>query len=54
MSIIPLRMYFKKGVAKIEIALGKGKKRGDKRADVKKKTADLEIAKAIKDSRSKR
>lgn len=53
MSIIPLRMYFKKGLAKVEIGLGKGKKKGDKRADVKKKTADREIEKALKDSRSK-
>jgi len=53
MSIVPLRMYFKKGLAKIEIGLGKGKKKGDKRADIKKKTADREIEKALKDSRSK-
>jgi SsrA-binding protein len=53
MSIVPLRMYFKKGLAKIEIGLGKGKKKGDKRADVKKKTADREIEKALKDSRTK-
>jgi SsrA-binding protein len=48
MSIIPTRMYFKKGLAKVEIGLGKGKKKGDKRADVKKKTADREIEKAMK------
>ncbi len=53
MSIVPLRMYFKKGLAKIEIGLGKGKKKGDKRADIIKKTADREIAKAMKDSQSK-
>lgn len=53
MTIIALRMYFKKGVAKIEIGLGKGKKKGDKRADVKKRTADREIAKAMKDNRAK-
>jgi SsrA-binding protein len=53
MSIIPLRMYFKKGIAKIEIGLGKGKKKSDKRADIKKKTADREIEKAMKDSREK-
>jgi len=52
MSIIPLRMYFKKGMAKIEIGLGKGKKKGDRRNDVKKKSADREIEKAMK--RSKR
>jgi SsrA-binding protein len=51
MSIVPIRMYFKKGRAKIEVGLGKGKKKGDKRADVKKKTADREIAKAMKRGR---
>ncbi len=48
MSIIPIRMYFKGGIAKLEIGLGKGKKKSDKRADVKKKTADREIEKALK------
>lgn len=47
-SVIPMRMYFKKGMAKIELGLGKGKKKGDKREDVKKKTSDREIAQAMK------
>ncbi|MBC7386697.1 MAG: SsrA-binding protein SmpB [Cryobacterium sp.] len=51
MSIIPLRMYFKKGKAKIEIGLGKGKRKSDKRDDVKKKSADREIEKAMKRGR---
>lgn len=51
MSIIPLRMYFKKGIVKIEIGLGKGKKKSDKRDDVKKKFADREIEKAMKRGR---
>lgn len=54
MSIIALRMYFKKGIAKLEIGLGKGKKKSDKRNDIKKKTADREIEKAMKDNRDKR
>ena len=53
MTIVPLRMYFKKGLAKIEIGLGKGKKKGDKRADVKKRAADREIAKATKANRGR-
>lgn len=51
MSIIPIRMYFKKGLVKIEIGLGKGKRKSDKRADVKKKSADREIEKAMKRGR---
>ena len=37
-SLIPTKMYFKKGKAKIEIAIGKGKKQYDKRQT--KKTRD--------------
>ena len=36
-TLIPTKLYFKKGKAKIEIAVGKGKKQYDKR-QVKKKT----------------
>lgn len=43
MTVVPLRMYFKKGLAKVELGLGKGKKKYDKREDLKKKTADREV-----------
>lgn len=43
LSIVPLRMYFKKGKAKIELGLGKGKKKYDKREDLKKKSAQREM-----------
>ena len=36
-TIVPLQVYFKEGRAKIEIALAKGKKLYDKRADIAKK-----------------
>ena len=42
LSIIPLRMYFKQGMAKIELGLGKGMKKYDKREVLKKKTMDRE------------
>ncbi len=51
MSLIPTRMYFKKGLAKIEIGIGKGKKKQDKREDIKKKSAEREIDQAMKRSR---
>ena len=35
-TIIPTKMYFKKGKAKIELAIAKGKKQFDKRASKKK------------------
>lgn len=51
LSIIPTRMYFKKGRAKIELGLGKGKKKYDKREDLKKKSAEREMAQARKAGR---
>jgi SsrA-binding protein len=36
-------MYFKDGYAKVEIGLGKGKTKGDRREDVKKRTAQREM-----------
>ena len=36
-TLIPTRMYFKKGKAKIEIAVAKGKKQYDKRQAIKRK-----------------
>ena len=47
-SLIPLSIYLKKGKAKVEIALGKGKKNYDKRETIKKRDDEREIAKAIK------
>ena len=47
-TIVPTRMYFLKGRVKVEIAIGKGKKKGDKRADSKKKTQNREIDQAMK------
>lgn len=35
-TVIPLRMYFKNGLVKVEIALAQGKKHYDKREDLKK------------------
>ena len=41
-TLIPLRLYFKKGLVKVELGLAKGKKTFDKRATIRKKTADKE------------
>ncbi len=51
LSVIPLRMYFKKGRAKVELGVGKGKKKHDKREDLKKRSADREMDQARKRSR---
>lgn len=51
MTAIPTRMYFKNGRVKVEVGMGKGKKKGDKRDDQKKRSADREIQQAMKRSR---
>lgn len=47
-AIVPLRMYFKKGRIKVEIAVAEGKKQYDKREAIKKRIHDRESAAAIK------
>ena len=47
LTIVPLKMYFKRGWAKVELGLCKGKKTGDKREILRKKTADREVARAV-------
>ena len=48
MSLIPLRLYFKNGRAKVELALAKGKKTHDKRQSIKEREHNREIARAMK------
>ena len=47
-TIIPTKMYFKKGKAKIELAIAKGKKQYDKRATKKKRDWDRDKARYIR------
>jgi len=47
-TIIPLRLYLKNNLAKVEIALAKGKKLYDKRADLAKRQAQREIERALR------
>ncbi len=47
-TLVPLKVYFKRGKAKVDIALGKGKKVHDRRDDIKKREADREMEKALK------
>ena len=49
LSLIPLKLYFKKGWAKIEIGLTRGKKLYDKRRDLKNREDRREIGKAIRE-----
>jgi len=51
LTIVPLRLYFKGGKAKVEIAVVRGKKQYDKRETEKRREADREAAVAMKTSR---
>lgn len=46
-TLIPLRMYFKGSLAKVEIGLAKGKNLYDKRETIKKRAAEREIDRAL-------
>jgi SsrA-binding protein len=50
-ALVPLRMYFKDALVKVEVALCTGKKLFDKRDTLKRKVIDREIDKALKDRR---
>jgi SsrA-binding protein len=47
-SIVPLKIYFKNGRAKVEIALAKGKRSYDKRETIARKASQREIERALK------
>ena len=51
LTIVPLRMYFKRGRVKVAIALAKGKKTYDKRETIRRREADRETRAAIKSRR---
>ncbi len=51
LTVVPLRLYFRGGKVKAEIAVVKGKKQYDKRETEKKREADRETAAAIKTGR---
>ena len=46
-TIIPTKIYFRKGKAKVEIALSKGKKNYDKRETIKKRDIERELNKGL-------
>ncbi len=48
-SLVPLKIYLKNGFAKVLLGLGKGKKKFDKREDLKRKDAKREIERAFRD-----
>jgi SsrA-binding protein len=47
-TIVPTRVYLKNGLAKIEIAIGRGKKQYDKRQEIAKRDAQREMDRALR------
>ncbi len=47
-TCVPLSVYFKRGMVKLEIGIGKGKKEHDKRQSVKEKMHQREMKQALK------
>ncbi|MDP8242915.1 MAG: SsrA-binding protein SmpB [Candidatus Hinthialibacter antarcticus] len=45
-TLVPLRIYFTRGKAKLDIALAQGKKQFDKREDIKRRDMDREVRRA--------
>ena len=48
LTLVPLKLYFKNGRAKVELALARGKKMYDKRESLKKKVIQREIERSLK------
>ncbi len=48
LTLVPTRLYFKDGRAKVEIALARGKELRDKRRDIAAREADRQIERALK------
>lgn len=47
LSLVPISLYFKNGYAKVELGLGRGKQRHDKRRAIADKEAASEMRKAV-------
>lgn len=49
-TLVPVSLYFKDSLVKLELGIGKGKKLYDKREDIAKKDAEMKIRRAMKQS----
>jgi SsrA-binding protein len=50
LTLIPLKLYLKKGRVKLELGLVKGKKLHDKRETIKRRDAQREVERSLRDS----
>lgn len=53
MTIIPLKLYLREGLAKVEIALAKGKRKFDKRQAIKKRDMERDVDRALDNRRNR-
>lgn len=50
MALIPIKLYLKNGRAKMELGLGRGKKKYDKRETIKRRDQEREVERGVKSS----
>jgi SsrA-binding protein len=50
-TLVPTRLYFKDGRVKVELALARGKEKGDKRRDISERDAKRQMERALKGRR---
>jgi len=48
LTLVPLRIYIKNGVAKLELGVGRGKKMFDKRESIARRETEREVDRAMK------
>ena len=51
LTLVPLKIYFKRGRVKVELGVGRGKAQADKRQTIKKRMAEKEVQRAMKERR---
>jgi SsrA-binding protein len=51
MAVVPLEFFTKHGLVKVQIGIGRGKKKHDKRETIKKREQDREIQRAVRSRR---
>ena len=51
LTLVPLDVHFRRGYAKVTVALARGKKHRDRREDLKRKTMEREAERAKRDAR---
>ncbi len=53
LTLVPLKLYLKKGIAKVELALARGKKQYDKREAIARRDDQRQIQRALKERRKR-